>query len=92
MSSFEIYGGKRLNGEIVLESSKNAILPMLASAILTDKQVVLKNCPDILDVRNMIEILTSIGVFVKRENKDIIICAENVNINKITIGVAKELR
>ena len=41
MSSFEIYGGKRLNGEIVLESSKNAILPMLASAILTDKQVVL---------------------------------------------------
>ncbi len=92
MSSFEIYGGKRLNGEIVLESSKNAILPMLASAILTDKQVVLKNCPDILDVRNMIEILTSIGVFIKRENKDIIICAENVNSNKIPFGVAKELR
>lgn len=67
MSRFVINGGKPLQGEITASGSKNAVLPMIAAALLTDEEVVLENVPAIRDVDGMLEILSYLGVDVGRE-------------------------
>lgn len=61
MSYIEIYGGRPLNGEVRIQGSKNAALPILAGVILHRGTTVLRNCPDISDVRYMVEILEELG-------------------------------
>ncbi len=62
MSCVTIVGGTKLRGELVLQGSKNATLPILAAAVLCKGRVVLKNCPDISDVRAMLYALSFAGV------------------------------
>ena len=61
MDSLLINGGCRLNGEVLVSGAKNACLPMFAAALLTDKKCVLKNVPDLSDVRFMSEIISALG-------------------------------
>lgn len=61
MRSLKIEGGAPIAGEVVLSGNKNAALPMIASALLTDGEVVLHNIPDILDVRSMLAIAGTLG-------------------------------
>lgn len=69
MAKYIIKGGKKLEGKIEAESAKNAVLPLLAAACLTDEEVIIKNCPPILDVISMINILKELGVKVRYEGK-----------------------
>ncbi len=62
MSEFIINGGNPISGELTVSGNKNAALPMIAACLLTDAELLLKNVPDILDVRNMVEIASSLGV------------------------------
>lgn len=62
MSYISIIGGNRLNGEISLQGSKNATLPILAACVLCDGPVELLNCPDISDVRDLLYALSFAGV------------------------------
>lgn len=61
MSSIEVVGGMRLKGEIKIQGSKNAALPVIAATILNKGISILKNCPKILDVLHMIKILNELG-------------------------------
>lgn len=61
MSSFLISGGRPLEGQLEVQGSKNAALPIIAAAVLNCGVTVIRGCPDILDVRYMLEILRSIG-------------------------------
>nr|AGS52851.1 UDP-N-acetylglucosamine 1-carboxyvinyltransferase [uncultured bacterium contig00011] len=56
-----IDGGVPLNGTIKVSGNKNAALPCIAAAILTDEPVILRNIPDIEDVHVMLEIFTALG-------------------------------
>ena len=69
MSSFIIEGGHRLSGEIRPQGAKNEALQVICAVLLTDEEVVIENIPEILDVRNLIELLQSIGVKVSRLEK-----------------------
>ncbi len=69
MSHFEIIGGKKLKGEIEIPGAKNATLPMLCAALLTEEKCVFKNVPDIGDVETLLEIFQEIGVEVHRDKK-----------------------
>lgn len=62
MSYVKIEGGNQLEGEIFLQGSKNAVLPVLAASILCRGNVVLKHCPDISDVRELLYTLSFAGV------------------------------
>ena len=66
MSSFEITGGKRLSGEIVPQGAKNEALQILCATLLTPEKVIIDNIPDIVDVNNLIQLLSDIGVEVKK--------------------------
>ncbi|MGL6174303.1 MAG: UDP-N-acetylglucosamine 1-carboxyvinyltransferase [Cellulosilyticaceae bacterium] len=73
MSKYIIQGGKRLEGELYIDGSKNAVLPIIAATILTGSTTILHNCPDITDVNIMLDILKELGCSVKRENTTLII-------------------
>ena len=68
MSKFVIEGGVPLSGTIVPAGNKNAALPLLASALLTDQPVTLHNVPRIRDTEAMIDLLIDLGVKVERPN------------------------
>ncbi|MCM1308181.1 MAG: UDP-N-acetylglucosamine 1-carboxyvinyltransferase [Butyrivibrio sp.] len=60
-SELEVRGGRRLEGTLVLQGSKNSALPIMAASLLLDGMSVLENCPDILDVREMLAIINGVG-------------------------------
>jgi len=61
MGEYHIHGGIPLNGSIKVSGNKNAALPCIAAALLTDEPVILRNIPDIEDVRVMFDIFTALG-------------------------------
>ena len=65
MQKLIIKGKKKLLGSINISGSKNATLPILAAALLTDKAIVLKNIPLVQDVKTMINLLKFIGLNIK---------------------------
>ena len=69
MEKLEIIGGKKLSGTIAISGSKNATLPILASTILTNKKIVVKNIPIVRDVETMISLLNTIGSSIKINKK-----------------------
>ena len=69
MQKLEIKGGRKISGTIIISGSKNATLPILASTILTNKKVVIKNIPIVKDVLTMVELLSTIGSTIKFDKK-----------------------
>lgn len=61
MDRFDIRGGVRLAGRMTVHGSKNAALPLIAAALLTDEPVVLKDVPDLADIRSMLMLLPKLG-------------------------------
>lgn len=61
MDRFIIQGGRPLSGTIRVHGSKNAALPLLAAALLTDQPVTLRDVPDLADIRNMLRLLAELG-------------------------------
>ena len=69
MQKLEIKGGKKISGTIIVSGSKNATLPILASTILTNKRIIIKNIPIVKDVKTMAELLSTLGSTVKFDIK-----------------------
>jgi UDP-N-acetylglucosamine 1-carboxyvinyltransferase len=61
MDKFVIRGGKPVEGQVVISGAKNAALPALAAALLTDKKVILDNVPAVRDLQTMARLLTCLG-------------------------------
>lgn len=70
MERFVIEGGKSLKGNVTASGSKNEALPVIAASLLTSEPVVLKNVPDIADVRIMLEVVEQLGARVERLAED----------------------
>ena len=66
MSSFEVRGGKRLQGNIVPQGAKNEALQILSAVVLTTEPIVVSNIPNIIDVNLLIELLHEMGVRVEQ--------------------------
>lgn len=92
MSQFVIQGGKPLRGEITASGSKNAALPMVAAALLTDQEVVLENVPKILDVQCMLEILEHLGASVSVNGSQVRIRAERIQDHEIPYSLCERVR
>ena len=70
MQKLEITGGRKISGTIIISGSKNATLPILASTILTNKKIIIKNVPLVKDVETMSKLLSTIGSTVKFDKKE----------------------
>ena len=78
MDSFLIRGGTRLNGEVTISGSKNAVLPIMAATLLTADKCVIRRVPDLSDVRFMGDILRSLGAEVTFEDGTLTIRAARI--------------
>jgi UDP-N-acetylglucosamine 1-carboxyvinyltransferase len=92
MKNFIVNGGKALTGEITVSGNKNAVLPMIAAAILTDETVILHNVPDIVDVRVMLEIAAKLGVELSFSNNRLQIKATKIINSEIPRELCAKVR
>ena len=69
MDKLIIRGGHSLNGEIEISGAKNAALPELCAALLTDQEVVLRNVPKLQDVSTMLKLIRNMGVSCAHEEE-----------------------
>ncbi len=78
MESFLIKGGVPLRGTVEISGSKNAALPIMAAALLTDEPCVIRRVPDLSDTRFMVQILKSLGAAVAFENGTVTVHAKKI--------------
>ncbi len=82
MSTFKIEGGHKLKGELYPQGAKNEALQVLCAVLLTKDEVKISNLPDISDVNNLIDLLSSLGVMVTQHAKGVFsFKAENLNLD-----------
>lgn len=89
-----INGGIPLNGTVAASGNKNAVLPMIAAALLTDQPVHLHNVPDIGDVATMLAIADALGVEVDRDRSQgtLTLTARNLNAADMPAHLFKDIR
>lgn len=72
MDKLIITGGRRLNGEISISGAKNAALPILCAALLTDEPVTLRNVPALNDISTTLRLLADLGVKISQEDGGVV--------------------
>jgi UDP-N-acetylglucosamine 1-carboxyvinyltransferase len=93
MEKFVIEGGVPLSGTIYPAGNKNGALPILASAILTDEEVLVRNVPRIRDVEAMLAILEAIGASVSwRGPNEVAVCCRDVREIEVDAELAEQIR
>lgn len=92
MDNFYINGGAQLHGELELYPAKNALLPILASSVMSNGTVVIKNVSKFSDVNYMIEILQGLGAVATYEGNDLHLDMTNTEYNKISEEQTKKVR
>ncbi len=85
MSSFRIKGGIRLKGELHPQGAKNEALQVICAVLLTSKEVIIKNIPNIRDVNILIDLLKSLNVEIQKITSDSYsFTADNINLEYLT--------
>jgi UDP-N-acetylglucosamine 1-carboxyvinyltransferase len=93
MEKFVIEGGAPLSGTLVPAGNKNGALPILASSVLTEDEVLVRNVPRIRDVEAMLAILRAIGVEVSwRGPNEVALCAAGVHSVEVEPELAELIR
>jgi UDP-N-acetylglucosamine 1-carboxyvinyltransferase len=92
MKKLEVFGAVKLKGQIKISGSKNASLPILASTLLSNKKISLKNLPRVKDIETMLLLLKSLGSVIET-SKDTIIIKNNKQIKTFaSYGLVKTMR
>ena len=82
MASFEIEGGRKLQGELTPQGAKNEALQILCAVLLTPETVIIDNVPNIRDVNKLIDLLASMGVKVEKlSDEKYSFTAKDVNVD-----------
>jgi UDP-N-acetylglucosamine 1-carboxyvinyltransferase len=92
MASIHICGGQRLRGEVQVQGSKNAALPVMAASVLIRGVTILFNCPKIEDVYHMIKILGHLGVESCWEKEALVLDASSVCSGSVSVEDAVKMR
>lgn len=92
MAKLIIEGPTSLEGQIRVAGSKNAALPIIASCLLSEKPIYLKNIPDISDVWVMVDILRQLGVDVAYDDGILNIAARRVNSTTVERSLTARMR
>ena len=92
MKSYIIEGGKKLEGTVKVNGSKNASLPILAATILNGNSNRLYNVPNIKDTKISLEILKLLGCKIKRNSDKIEIDSKYITHTEIPEHLMREMR
>jgi UDP-N-acetylglucosamine 1-carboxyvinyltransferase len=93
MEKFVIEGGVPLSGTVTPAGNKNGALPILAAALLTDDEVVVRNVPRIRDVEAMVALLADLGAHVSWIGpNDVAIRASEIESTDVDRGLSERIR
>ncbi|MCC8183142.1 MAG: UDP-N-acetylglucosamine 1-carboxyvinyltransferase [Clostridiales bacterium] len=92
MSMIVISGGRRLEGCVPVQGSKNSVLPILAASLLSGCVSVIHNCPDLSDVAASVAILEHLGCRVVREEDTITVDSSTLDRCDIPEHLMREMR
>ena len=82
MGAFQIEGGHKLNGEIHPQGAKNEALQVICACLLTDQKIIIDNIPEIIDVKKLLDLLSSLGVSVNKiSHNKYSLKADNIDLN-----------
>jgi UDP-N-acetylglucosamine 1-carboxyvinyltransferase len=87
-----IEGSYPLKGKIRANGNKNAALPIIAASLLTDEEVIIRNIPDIEDIKVMLEILKQLGATVKALDKNGYSIKTDIKQTSIASELGKKIR
>ncbi|MEM8672732.1 MAG: UDP-N-acetylglucosamine 1-carboxyvinyltransferase [Cyanobacteria bacterium P01_G01_bin.67] len=88
----EIWGRASLTGNVKISGAKNSALVLMAGAILCRGNCVLRNVPNLVDIKRMGQILTALGVKLRRDGDVLEIDAHNINPTEAPYDVVSQLR
>ena len=96
MDKLLIRGGNALHGDVNIAGAKNAALPMLCAALLTSDTLILRNLPDLQDVRTMLKLLAQMGVEIQfpdpQDRSVVTLKAERIEKAEATYEMVKTMR
>jgi UDP-N-acetylglucosamine 1-carboxyvinyltransferase len=92
MKKLEVFGAKKLKGQIRISGSKNASLPILAATLLSSKKIYLNNLPRVKDIETMIVLLESLGSKIKKIKDRIFIDNSNQKKTFASYNLVKTMR
>lgn len=92
MDKIIVEGGKRLEGEVRVSGAKNAALPILVSALLTDGWNTFSNVPALMDIESTKKLLSTLGAQVTAENGTVRINASGLNNHEAPYDLVRKMR
>ena len=93
MDYFEINGSKKLNGVVEVSGAKNAVLPLMAAAILNKDKLKISNVPNLSDSITMSKLLEEMGAEVNFESDNsIFVDSSNLNTPFAPYDLVKTMR
>lgn len=92
MEKFIVHGGSTLEGSVNISGSKNASLPILAAALLTREQCVIRRVPDVSDTNYMLQILQNLGAEVERASGNVVIKCEKLRSHEAPYDLVRKMR
>jgi UDP-N-acetylglucosamine 1-carboxyvinyltransferase len=96
MDRIRIRGGKTLKGEIRISGAKNAALPLMCTALLTDKEIRFDRIPDLADITTMTNLLAQHGVEVTTKlsgkERSVTVCGNNITDTTAPYDLVRKMR
>jgi len=92
MDKFVIQGGRRLSGRVRVEGSKNAALPLMAASLLTDDRVTLTNVAELKDIKNLGDLLRTLGVETTVGNDQVVMQTVDPNAIEAPYDIVRTMR
>jgi UDP-N-acetylglucosamine 1-carboxyvinyltransferase len=94
MDYLQIRGGQQLKGDVIIDGAKNAALPLIASVILSDREVTIKNLPLVSDIYTMVQLLEKLGATcnIDEDSKSVSIDATTINHTIAQYDIVRKMR
>ena len=92
MDYLQINGGKKLSGDVIISGAKNSALPIIASTILSDKEINITNLPNVVDIRTLLKLLTMLGGSVEHNDTVAKINNSNITSTKAVYEIVSQMR
>lgn len=92
MDKLQVYGKANLNGSIEIPGAKNAVLPIMACSILSNKNLHLTNVPDLVDINTMKKLLESYGLKFNLNNNSMSLITKNISNHIADYNLVRKMR
>lgn len=84
LQKFIVHGQKKLQGDVTVSGSKNAALPILCAAVLSDEPSTISNVPDIADIHTLLKIFAELNIKTSFQNHELTIDSSQMKFTEIT--------